>query len=120
MSDLEGEWVNQNGSTLFVDSVVKSLVTGRFISQKGRAAADQIYPIIGCVNEEIVTFTVDFTNESTNLRSISNFTGRLEGDRLHTIWVLARAFQDAEQTVKTQAWNTFLVNSDVFKRVPVA
>lgn len=116
--DLIGDWENQNGSVLRIQSVVKSLVTGIFRSAKGRAAEDQIYPVIGCVNGELLTLTVEFRNEAGNLGSIANFSGRCEGEtKIHTIWILARNFSDPEGTVPTELWNTFLINHDVFTRM---
>ena len=116
--ELIGDWENQNGSILRIQSVAKSLVTGIFRSAKGRAAEDQIYPVIGCLNGELITLTVEFKNEEGNLGSIANFTGRFDGESaIHTIWVLARNYSDAEGTVPTELWNTFLVNHDVFTRM---
>ena len=116
--DLTGDWENQNGSVLRIHSVVKSLVTGIFCSAKGRAAEDQIYPVIGCLNGNLITLTVDFNNEEGNLGSIANFTGRLQGDsEIHTIWVVARTYSDSEGKIPTELWNTFLVNQDVFTRM---
>lgn len=116
-SDLIGHWRNQNGSLLIIDSVVKSLITGRFQSAKGRAARDEVYPVIGCVNDEIVTFTVDFRAQGRNLHSVANFSGRREGkDAIHTTWILARQYEDRELENPTQPWNTFIVNADVFAR----
>lgn len=37
-------------------------------------------------------------------------------ERLRTVWVLARAFEDEARTKPTQPWNSFLVNADVFTR----
>ncbi|MCY4656240.1 MAG: avidin/streptavidin family protein [Gammaproteobacteria bacterium] len=116
--DLTGDWQNQNGSILRIQSVVKSLVTGLFRSAKGRAAEEEIYSVIGCLNGDLITLTVDFRNENGNLGSIANFTGRIEdGSKIHTIWVLARAFSDAEGKKPTELWNTFLVNHDVFTKI---
>ena len=116
--ELVGDWENQNGSILRIESVAKSLVTGLFRSAKGRAAQDQIYPVIGCLNGQLLTFTVEFKNEDGNLGSIANFTGRIEGEtKIHTIWILARNYADADRTQPTETWNSFLVNSDVFTRI---
>ena len=116
--DILGDWQNQNGSILRIESVVKSLVTGMFRSAKGRAAADEVYRVIGCLNGDLITLTVDFRNENGNLGSIANFTGRIEdGSKIHTIWVLARTYADSEGTIPTGTWNTFLVNSDVFTKM---
>ena len=113
---LEGEWENQNGSVLSVDAVEDGTFSGTFQSTKGRAARNRRYPVRGCVNGALVAFAVDFREPQADLASISNFTGRLEGDVLHTVWVLARAYEDAARTKPTQPWNTFLVNADRFER----
>lgn len=114
--ELCGEWENQNGSILAIDEVRDGTFTGSFESAKGRAARGRRYPVQGAVNGELVAFAVNFVDEEDNLHSISNFSGRLQGHVLHTVWVLARAFEDAERTKPTQPWNTFLTNSDRFVR----
>ncbi len=111
---LEGEWRNQNGSILRIDDLSDGAFTGTFESTKGRAARHRRYPVRGVVNGNLVAFAVNFVDEHANLHSICNFSGRVEGDVLHTVWVLARAFEDAEQRKPTQPWNTFLVNADRF------
>ena len=114
--ELRGEWENQNGSILAIDEVRDGAFTGSFESAKGRAARGRRYPVRGTVNGELVAFAVDFVDDEHNLHSISNFSGRLQGHVLHTVWVLARAFEDAELSKPTQPWNTFLINADRFVR----
>ncbi len=117
MMQLDGEWENQNGSVLRIGTVVDGAFTGTFVSAKGRAARDRHYPVHGVVNGDLVAFVVDFNDAEANLHAISSFSGRLQGDVLHTVWVLARAFEDAEFSKPTQPWNSFLVNSDRFVRI---
>ena len=114
--ELSGDWENQNGSVLTIGSVVDGAFNGSFVSAKGRAARDRRYSVAGVVNGPLVAFAVNFADEEKDVGSISNFTGRLEDGVLHTVWVLARAFEDSERTKPTQAWNTFLVNADRFHR----
>lgn len=114
---LSGDWENQNGSILHVGAVRGGVFEGTFASTKGRAARGRHYPVRGIANGDLVAFAVDFRDDGGDLRSLSNFTGRLQGDVLHTVWVLARAFEDAEHTKPTQPWNTFLVNADRFERM---
>lgn len=114
---LRGDWENQNGSVLRIDEVRDGAFTGTFLSTKGRAARGRRYPVQGTVNGELVAFAVNFADGDADLQSISNFTGRLQGDVLHTVWVLARAFEDVALTKPTQPWNTFLVNADRFERI---
>jgi hypothetical protein len=116
-----GLWVNQNGSQLFLDPAADGVLGGWFESQKGRAARGLRYSIVGRCNGALASFVVDFRSEQVNLGSITSFSGRWErepdgSEVLHTLWVLARGFEDAERTRPTQAWNSFLVNSDVFRR----
>lgn len=114
--ELTGDWENQNGSVLSIGRIEDGTFSGSFVSAKGRAARDRRYPVAGVVNGSLVAFAVNFADEDDNLSSISNFTGRLEEGVLHTVWVLARAFEDSERTKPTQPWNTFLVNADRFER----
>lgn len=114
--DPSGEWENQNGSVLTIGPVENGTFEGTFVSSKGRAAAHRRYPVRGTVNGELLAFSVDFQDDADNLHSISNFTGRLHDGVLHTVWVLAREFEDAERTRPTQPWNTFMVNADRFAR----
>lgn len=116
--DINGEWVNQNGSTveLIVDH---GAVSGWYCSAKGRAAIDRRYPLIGHQNGELVTFQVDWQDAEANLHAITAFSGRIVGGgtEIHTVWTLARQFEDADRTRPTGAWNAFLTNADVFKRL---
>lgn len=114
--ELTGEWENQNGSVLTIGPVDNGAFEGTFVSTKGRAARNRCYPVRGTVNGNLVAFAVDFRDDEDNLHSISNFTGRLHDGVLHTVWVLAREFEDAERTKPTQPWNTFLVNADRFAK----
>ena len=121
MPDVEGRWINQNGSVLVLHAPVHGRLTGTFQSRKGRAARDRVYPVSGVVNGDLVSVVVSFDDGVDNLHSITSFSGRLARDadgvdRVHTIWVLARAFEDEARTKPTQPWNSFLVNSDVFTR----
>ena len=118
--DYRGRWVNQNGSVLSIDEQVDGRIAGRFISKKGRAAKDISYPVYGVVNGELASFAVSFDDGAANLSSITSFAGRYAredgAERLHTVWILARQFEDAARTKPTQVWNTFITNSDVFER----
>ncbi len=119
--DLRGRWINQNGSVLSIDEQSDGQVGGRFSSQKGRAAKGVAYPVRGCVSGELVSFAVNFRDHDSNLSAITSFSGRYvrgaDGiERLHTVWVLARQYEDEAKTKPTQAWNSFMTNSDVFER----
>jgi hypothetical protein len=119
--DYRGRWVNQNGSMLSIDEQIEGRITGRFVSRKGRAAKDVSYAVLGVVNGELASFVVSFDDGATNLASITSFMGRYareaDAERLHTVWILARQFEDAARTKPTQVWNTFITNSDVFEKL---
>lgn len=120
--DIDGEWINQNGSTVVLETHADGTLTGRYHSKKGRAAAGRGYPLTGTVNGELVAFHVNWSDAAGDLHAITSFSGRLargpDGrDCLHTLWILARQFEDPEFGRPTQPWNTFLTNADLFHRV---
>ena len=119
--NIDGEWINQNGSTVTFEQHTDGTLSGTYRSRKGRGAVGNSYPLTGHVNGELVAFQVDWRDASANLSAITSFTGRLGRDAdgqpvLHTMWVLARQFEDEARTKPTQTWNAFLTNSDVFRR----
>lgn len=123
--DLRGSWINQNNSVLWVDEQSNGWISGRFTSQKGRAAKGVVYVVRGCVNGELASFAVNFRNDGSNLSAITSFSGRYargaDGvERLHTLWTLSRQFEDEAKAKPTQAWNSFITNSDVFERRQLA
>jgi hypothetical protein len=123
--DLRGSWINQNNSVLWVDEQSEGWISGRFSSQKGRAARGVAYVVRGCVNGELASFAVNFRNDRSNLSAITSFSGRYvrgaDGiERLHTLWILSRQFEDEARTKPAQAWNSFITNSDVFERRQLA
>lgn len=120
--DLDGSWVNQNGSTLRLAVTSDGTISGEFRTRKGRAAAGRSYDVVGRRNAGLVAFHVDWQDLEVNLHAMVSFTGRLlvdeEGhDAIHTVWVLAREFEDQAQTHPTEAWNAFLTNADIWRRV---
>ena len=115
---LTGTWTNQNGSALELQEGTDGGLTGRFLSRKGRAAEGVQYPVVGVRNDGVAAFFVNFHVAAANLGSITSFSGRIVESQphrtLHTVWTLARDYQDSERTLPTQAWNAFLTNADVF------
>ena len=112
--DWIGVWTNQNESRLVIEAVQGSRFSGTFESSKGRAVEGMNYPVHGSINDELIGFIVDFGE----ITSLVSFSGRMADDgTLHTLWVLTREFVDAERTKKTQPWNSFTVNSDIFRKI---
>ena len=119
--DINGTWINQNGSTVTFEADASGRVTGTFRSRKGRAAADKGYALAGMRNGELLAFHVDWRDADINLHSMASFACRLAVDddgrhTIHAIWVLARQFEDEALSKPTQVWNTFMTNVDIFVR----
>ena len=117
--DINGTWINQNGSTVTFEADGNGAVKGEFRSRKGRAAADKGYALTGMQNGELLAFQVDWRDDEVNLHSMASFACRLavDGDgrdTIHAMWVLARQFEDEALSKPTQVWNTFMTNLDVF------
>lgn len=119
--NVDGTWVNQNGSSVELISDSSGKVSGFYCSRKGRAASGKRYPLTGHLNGEVIAFQVDWQDAQENLNSITSFSGRLGRDGagrevIHTVWVLVRQWEDPERVRPTGLWNAFLTNSDVFYR----
>lgn len=118
---ITGDWVNQNGSIMeLLES--DGVITGHYVSRKGRSASGKRFPIQGVLNGEVLAFHVNWLDADANLESITSFSGRLERDSegikaIHTVWILVRRWENEEASKETGAWNAFLTNSDVFRRL---
>jgi len=118
---IDGTWINQNGSTVELEADASGRLSGYYCSRKGRAAAGRRFPLVGQQNGEVLAFLVDWQDAENNLESVTTFTGRLGHDPdgrevIHTVWVLARRWENEERTRPTGLWNAFLTNADVFHR----
>ncbi len=119
--DINGTWINQNGSTVTFETGTGGRVSGVFRSRKGRATADKGYSLTGMRNGELLAFQVDWRDGDTNLHAIASFACRLtvDGngrDTIHALWILARQFEDESRSKPTEIWNTFMTNVDSFVR----
>ena len=119
--DINGTWINQNGSTVTFEATANGHVKGAFRSRKGRASVDTGYPLAGKQNGDLLAFHVDWRDAETNLHSMASFACRLAmddngRDTIHAMWVLARQFEDEARSKPTQVWNTFMTNMDTFVR----
>ncbi|MCB1693821.1 MAG: hypothetical protein KDI19_13725 [Pseudomonadales bacterium] len=117
--DVDGEWINQNGSILEIKVGESGEISGWYCSRKGRAASGKRYPLSGVKSDELLAFHVNWKDDAQDIHAITSFTGRcVESPEpaIHTMWILARQYEDVEQTRPTGAWNAFLTNADVFVR----
>ena len=119
--DIDGTWINQNGSTVTFETGAGGHVSGVFQSRKGRATAGKGYSLTGMRNDELLAFQVDWRDGEANLHAIASFACRLavDGngrDTIHAMWVLARQFEDEALSKPTEVWNTFMTNVDSFVR----
>ena len=101
--DIEGSWVNQNGSTVEFSEGEDGALNGVYRSSKGRSASGKAYPLSGRRNGEVLSFLVDWRDADENLSSITSFTGRIGTNRegepiIHTVWVLVRQWENEERT----------------------
>ncbi|MEM7019257.1 MAG: avidin/streptavidin family protein [Pseudomonadota bacterium] len=119
--DIQGDWINQYGSTVTFEVDDDGNLSGWYNSRKGRSASGREYALYGRQNGEVISFCVDWQGESVNLHAITTFSGRcVRGangqEEIHTMWTLARQFEDTEMKKPTGAWNAFLTNADIFVR----
>lgn len=111
-----GAWTSKGGSRLTLAIDADGKVSGEYATVHGRAAPDEIYPITGFVNGEMIGFVCSWGPHG----SVSTWCGRWaqeDGqDCLHVVWHLGRQFADDAKTVPNLMTFTFHTNAGKFFR----
>jgi hypothetical protein len=113
-----GDWQSKGGSSLHLIIDENGRVKGNYATVHGRAAPDEIYPITGFVNGEMIGFVCSWGDHC----SVSTWCGRWSQDEngddcLNVVWHLGRQFADDAKTIPNQLTFTFHTNAGKFYRV---
>jgi len=115
---LQGEWSNELGSVLQIDSVAEDgNILGIYKSSTG--VDGKIFPLQGWVNESIENpnqKNISFSVRWEGYGSITTWTGychKHEGeDQIKTIWNLVRSGKEFD-------WERIITNSSIFKPIKI-
>ena len=111
---LVGNWENELGSMLVVDSVQNYVMHGAYHSSSG--VDGRIFPLQGWVNRSDSTsaWAVSFMVQWEDYGSITSWTGFLDEDKegpyLKTLWHLVRPGEK-------EPWERIITNSSTFRRM---
>jgi hypothetical protein len=115
--NLNGEWVNQLGSTLSIEKVDSSTgsISGTYQSPSGTAG--QKHPLVGWLNKSnpvqgkdnitVVSFSVNWGTYGSVTSWSGTCSSTSEKPTIKTIWNLVRSNSDF-------SWDHILTNSDTF------
>lgn len=84
-------WTNQDGSTLYIDSIDSSsgLLTGTYINRaQGYGCQNISYPVTGWVYGTAITFTTIWQSTTESCNSITAWTGFYYNGKISTLWQL--------------------------------
>lgn len=84
-------WTNQDGSTLYIDSVnpTTNQITGHYINRAAGYGCQNIkYPVTGWVYGTAITFQTIWQSTTQSCNSITSWTGFLYQDQIFTLWQL--------------------------------
>lgn len=103
-----------NGAHLWLDHDGQ-LLRGFYSTTHGRPDGDERFPIVGCVNGPLLSFSVAWRG----YHSITSWNGRVyDGEdglpHLRCLWTLARQYADKALTVPTDPYETFLTFSGFY------
>lgn len=113
--DLQGEWINELGSVLQVDSIsIHGEIHGVYKSSTG--VDGKTFPLIGWVNNYQTTennpVSIAFSVRWEGYSSITSWTGSCDvddkGPKIKTLWHLVRPEQEFE-------WERIISNSSTFR-----
>ena len=115
-SGIDGRWRNRLGSTMELAVGADHRITGTFRSGVGLAEPSATFPIVGFAEGDAFSFCVDFGWRG----SVASWSGHhisdgAEGDRLVTLWHLARPGRDPHH--EADVWRALVAGGDEFTRI---
>lgn len=113
-SPIAGRWRNRRGSEMELSIGDNHEIHGTFHAQVGAVDPRMNFHVVGYVEGEAISFCVDFGRRGSVASWSGHHVNDEHGDRLITLWHLARPVPD---TGRTDLYNAMLAGSDEFIRV---
>jgi len=112
--DFNGAWYNDMGSVAVL-SVTDGQVSGTYRTNVGQPDKSQSFPLIGFVQGDQITFTVNFKTYG----SMTAWVGQLVLDDkgapyIRTLWHLTKDIEDAKET--DDIWGSIRTGASTFRR----
>ncbi len=114
--DFSGTWYNQHGSEMRLTVAADGKVTGTFHTGVGSPRPAEVFPLIGFVCGDLISFSVNFGK----YQSLTAWTGQhaMEDgvETIETMWHLAINIE--ERAEKDWLWSGIRAGADTFHRGP--
>ena len=114
-AQLDGTWRNTLGSELTLHVTDEHALLGSF-RPKSPGSFPGAHPVHGFAEGRSFSFCVDFGEHG----SVASWTGHHiddeAGERLETLWLLARSRDDHSRSSGSPAWGALLTGSNTFVR----
>ncbi|WP_162258311.1 avidin/streptavidin family protein [Frateuria sp. Soil773] len=103
-------WTNQNGSTLYIDSISDAgQISGRYINRAtGYNCRDIAYPVVGWIYGTAISFATLWQSQTESCNSITSWTGFYYKGQISTLWQLTINGSTSPKQI--------LKGSDIFKQ----
>lgn len=110
---LQGLWVNEAGSSVFLNLSEDGALSGYYQTELGAPDADSQFPLTGWVQGDVVAFSVNFVG----FGSITSWSGQLsedtDGPYIRTLWHYTKDIPDAEES--EDLWRTINTGYAMFR-----
>ncbi len=117
-ANFTGNWYNQHGSQMTLQVDTAGAVRGTYQTGVGLAAPDERFSLLGFASDDLIAFTVNFGAHGCLTSWAGQHTRDDSGERLETMWYLARNIADADEPQRL--WGGIWSGADVFRRAPYA
>jgi len=103
-----GQWQTDGGS--YIDLMIDGKnVSGFYCSIHGQPQPDEKFPIIGFVNDDLISFCCSWGD----YKSMTSWCGRYGVDDngrecIRTVWNLGRKYADKAHTIENDFWESFI------------
>jgi hypothetical protein len=102
-----GVWKTAGGSILTL-VIEENLVTGTYASIHGQPKPGEVFPIVGFVNDDLISFTTSWGP----YKSMTSWVGRHGFDQgrecIRTNWTVVRKYADRAHTQENEYWESFI------------
>ena len=118
-ADLSGQWRNQHGSTMSLLIDAEGKVSGTYQTAVGSPDPTYQFAIRGFVLDDVIAFTVRWSNASGNYHSLTSWAGQMtlgssNEDVIQTLWHLAADVPDPNEPATL--WKAIWAGADDFRR----
>lgn len=112
--NFNGKWRNDLKSDMDLKVDASGSVRGIYRTGVGDPGPAEEFDLVGFASGDLLSFTVNFGKYGSLTSWVGQHTTEGGGERIKTLWLLARNVSDTEEP--TKLWGAVMTGADTFRR----